>query len=166
MNIKKLFILFLLPLLSFIIGVDWETLQIDSRASIDFPSKPNRDKETLWSVDAAGARFLLKIDDLAKRGLDSAKFAKVVNTPGILDAFSLGFLSGEGSSLISKKISSFKGYTVFEYVVDPGKTSQYKKLYAKLIFVGTKVYGPSVFVNDEKATESNREKFFRSFKLN
>lgn len=107
MKIKKIFVLCLAPLFAFSILQDWETFQIDLRAAIDFPAKPNKDKETLWSVDTQGARFLLKIEDLKNKGLDSARFAKVLGTAGIIDAFSAGFLSGEGSSLISKKASSF-----------------------------------------------------------
>lgn len=163
---KKFFVLFILPLFSFTILSDWETLQIDSRASIEFPLKPNMDKEDSWSVDFDHVRYLMKITDLSKRGLDSAALASIVKQPEMLDLFSKGFLVDEGSSIIDKKISTLHGYTVFEYVFNPGKNSQFKKLYAKLIFVGAKTYAPAVFVNDEKASQDNRQKFFNSFKLN
>lgn len=88
-----------------------------------------------------------------------------IPSPLAVNAFSLGFLSEEGSSLISKKASTWQGYTMFEYEVNPGKTSQFKKLFTKLVFVGTKVYAPAVFVNDEHLTQKDREKFFGSFSL-
>ena len=162
---RKRFFCLLLPLLAFAFVTDWQKLQIDLRASIYFPAQPTQDKETLWSLDADSAKYLLKIDDLSKRGLDSARAAKVLETPGILDGFSKGFLSGEGSVLISKKASTWRGYTMFEYEVDPGKRSQFKLLYAKLIFVGTKVYSPAVFVKDKNQSLNDRQKFFNSFDL-
>ena len=166
MKMRKFLALFFLPLLAFATVSDWETLQIDSRTSISFPLTPEKTRDNMWSIVSGNAKNMMRIEDLEKRGVDSASLASIVRQPNVLDAFSKGFLTDEGSSILSKKISSWNGYTVFDYVFNPGKNSQYQKLYAKLIFVGAKTYAPAVFVNDEKLSQGNREKFFNSFRLN
>lgn len=169
---KSLFFLFLLPLAAFSV-LDWSTVKLDGRVSIDFPEAPEQKEMSgnpVWVCDAeGGTRCMAMIVDFTKFGMDSAMVAQEMGKPESFSDFKNGVLGQiEGSSLISEKNTTVKGYRCFDYVIDMGKkdTAALNIMHNKNIFVGAKMYSFSYYEKNGKPVDAVKNKFFNSFKVN
>ena len=119
---KKQFLFWLiLPLMAFA-SIDWVTVSIDNKVSIDFPMKPKQSESSgnpVWMADAnSDSRCMAMIIDFKNLGMDSAQVATEMSNPEFYEDFKKGVLGQiEGSSIISEKITSTSGYRTFEYVI-------------------------------------------------
>ena len=169
---KKQFLFWLiLPLMAFA-SIDWVTVSIDKRVSVDFPVKPKQSESSgnpMWMADAnSDSRCMAMIIDFKNFGMDSAQVAAEMSKPESYEDFKNGVLGQiEGSSIVSEKITTFLGYRTFEYIINMGKkdTSSLNIMYNKNIFVGAKLYAINFFEKNDRPQEQTRDQFFRSIKI-
>ena len=169
---KKQFLFWLiLPLMAFA-GIDWVTVSIDKRVSVDFPVKPTQSESSgnpMWTADAnSNSRCMAMIIDFKNFGMDSAQVAAEMSKPEAYEDFKNGVLGQiEGSSIVSEKITTTSGYKTFEYVINMGKkdTSSLNIMHNKNIFVGAKLYTMNFLEKNGKPQEQIRNQYFRSIKI-
>ncbi len=168
---KKLSVLFLLPLLAFNFIADWQPQQMDARASVDFPVKPIESEMSgnpIWvaNIDDQN-RCMAMVFDYAAVGMDSAQVATELSDPSALAIFRdqlMGEL--ESGTVLSEKSSSNNGHILFEYEIDRGgDTLELNHWYSKCYFVSTKMYVLNYFEMSKTKDNPTRERFFRSFKV-
>ena len=167
---KTLIAFFFLPLLAFV-AVDWVTIKLDGRTSIDFPSQTeSKDMggNPLWIQEInKDARCMAMVFDFGKLGLDSASLAAEMGKPESFEQFKQGVVGQmEGASVISEKNTTINGRKVFEYLIDMGTkdTSELNRMYNRNIFIGEKMYTLSFFERGKSPQAQLRNKFFNSFR--
>ena len=153
-------------------SIDWVTVSIDKKVSIDFPVKPEQSEMSgnpVWTADANNdSRCMAMIIDFKNFGMDSAQVASEMSKPEAYEDFKNGVLGQiQGSSLISEKITTTLGYKTFEYIIDMGKkdTSSLNIMHNKNIFVGAKLYAMNFFEKNGKPQDQMRNQYFRSVKI-
>ena len=168
---KQFFFWVILPLMAFA-SIDWVTVSIDKRVTVDFPVKPVQSESSgnpMWTADAnSDSRCMAMIIDFKNFGMDSAQVAGEMSKPEAYEDFKNGVLGQiEGSSIVSEKITTFLGYKTFEYIINMGKkdTSSLNIMYNKNIFVGAKLYAMNFFEKNGKPQDQQRDQFFRSIKI-
>lgn len=169
---KKLFVLFFLPLAAFTIVSDWKTVNMDSRVSVSFPNEPevqDNGGNPLWKTMANDHSICLAmIVDFEKFGLDSAGVAKEMSSDAGFSSFKTGMLGQmAGAYVLSEKKSIVSGRLTYDFVVNMGKDStSINKMYNRNIFVGSKLYSLSFMEKENQPEADLRNKFFASFKVN
>jgi len=153
-------------------SIDWVTVSIDKKVSIDFPVKPEQSEMSgnpVWTADAnSDSRCMAMIIDFKNFGMDSAQVAAEMSKPEAYEDFKNGVLGQiAGSSLISEKITTTLGYKTFEYVISMGKkdTSSLNIMHNKNIFVGAKLYAMNFFEKNGKPQDQMRNQYFQSVKI-
>jgi len=168
---KQLLFWLILPLMAFA-SIDWVTVSIDKKVSIDFPVKPEQSEMSgnpVWTADVnSDSRCMAMIIDFKNFGMDSAQVAAEMGKPEAYEDFKNGVLGQmQGSSLISEKTTTTLGYKTFEFVINMGKkdTSSLNIMHNKNIFVGAKLYAMNFFEKNGKPQDQMRNQYFRSVKI-
>lgn len=168
---KQLLLWVLLPLMAFT-SIEWITVSLDQRASIDFPIAPTEKEMSgnpTWIADVSNdARCMAMTLDFKNFGLDSAQLAAEMASPKFYDDFKGGVLGQmPGSTLISEKKGTIQGYKTAEYVINMGKTdtNSLNVMHNKNIFVGSRMYTLNFFEKNGKPQDKARNQFFNSFKV-
>lgn len=172
MNMKKqFFVWLLLPLMAFT-SIEWVTVSIDKKVSLDFPMKPVQSESggnPMWTADVnSDSRCMALIIDFKNFGMDSAQVAAEMIKPEFYTDFKGGVLGQiEGASMISEKITTFLGYKTFDYVINMNKKDEgaLNIMYNKNIFVGDKLYSINFFEKNGKPQDQLREQFYSSVKI-
>lgn len=169
---KNLFVLFLLPLLSFNFLADWHSYKLDERASILFPITPTEEgaegnKMWIANIDST-SRCMVMIMDFGKLGMDSAQVAEEFAQEDSYEIFKKDLMEGIGKGeLIDGKVTTTHGYKTFEFVINIRQDASIPNyMYNKNIFVGNKMYVLYFFELNKTAKNEHRDKFFQSFTLN
>ena len=168
---KKLSVLFLLPLLAFNFMVDWQLQQMDARASVEFPVKPVESEMSgnpIWiaNIDDQN-RCMAMVFDYAAVGMDSAQVANELSDPAALAVFRDQLLGEfDNAKVLSENSSVNNGHILFEYEIDRGgDTLELNHWYSKCYFVSTKMYVLNYFERSKTKDNPTRAKFFGSFKV-
>lgn len=168
---KKLLIWLLLPLMAFT-SIEWVTVAIDNKVSVDFPVKPVESESggnPMWTADAnSDARCMVLKIDFKNFGMDSAQVAAEMTKPEFYTDFKGGVLGQmEGATMVSEKITTFLGYKTFDYVINMNKKgdNSLNIMHNKNVFVGDKLYSINFFEKNGKPQEQLRDQFFRSVKI-
>jgi hypothetical protein len=169
---KKQFLFWLiLPLMAFA-SIEWVTVPIDEKVTMDFPAKPEQSEMSgnqVWMSDPnSDSRGMAMVIDFKNFGLDSAQLVAEMAKPGAYDDFKGGVLGQiEGASLVSEKNTTTLGYKTFEFVINMGKqdTSSLNIMHNRNIFVGAKMYTMNFFEKNGKPQDQMRNKYFGSLKI-
>ena len=168
---KLLLLLFIIPVFAFT-SINWITIELDEKVSVDFPLEPTQQDlsgNTMWVADInPDSRCMTMLMDFGKMGLDSAQMAKDISRPEAFDEFKDGMLGQmKGSSLISEKTTTTLGYKTFELVVDMGKkdTSALNVMHTRAIFINAKMYALYFYEKNGKPQDDSRNRFFNSLKI-
>lgn len=169
---KKLFVLFFLPLLAFTVTGDWTTVSISPGVSVDFPSDPIQ-KESggnpVWVAMDSNSYCVAMVIDFEKMGVDSAQVAAELHGQQFYDDFKSSYMGQlPGATLASEKKIRVKGHLAFDFLVNLADKadSPYNRVHSRTIFLGTKAYSLSFFESDTKPDPEGLSKFFGSFTLN
>jgi hypothetical protein len=169
---KKIFVLFFLPLVAFTVVSDWKTVNIDSRVSIAFPNDPvvqdNGGNPTWQAIINDHTVCMAMIVDFEKFGLDSAGVATEMVKDEQFASFRDGMLGKmPGASVINEKKRIVSGRLTYDFIVDMGRdANSINKMYNRNIFVGSKLYSLSFLEKESQPEKNLRETFFASFKVN
>lgn len=171
MKKQLLFVLFV-PLFSFTL-LEWTTVNVDQRVSVQFPNQPRQTESSgnkVWIADVdINSRCMSMMLDYKQYGMDSAAVAVEMNKPESFENFKNGVLGQiKGASVIAEKTTTTLGKMTYEFVFDMGKkdTSSFNIMYSKNIFVGQKMYTLSFFEKSGNPQPAMRQKFMNSFRLN
>lgn len=152
------------------------TSRLDENASVAFPSKPQEmdglishiqystlDKENKVTAMATAI-------DAGQFGVDSATLSANYNNPLFVEMVLQSILGQyPGVQVVSKKkiaVGPFMGYDVSLANETPDDKVPYSRIYAQILFAGTKVYALTVLALKDTDAAGERDKFYRSLKLN
>jgi hypothetical protein len=169
---KKLFVLFFLPLLSFTLIDEWKTVRLDDHVSASFPSEPvSKDLNGLpgWiSVPDTNSMFMVTILDMEKFDLDSAKLAPFLDQQDFYEQYQKGVMGQFGNvQAVYDTVFKKNGYHIFEFGLKNERTNSnipYQNIVVHSIFIGSKVYAFSSM--EKKPVAGNAQKFFGTFQFN
>jgi hypothetical protein len=164
---KKYFILFLSPLLAFAL-LEWTTVKLDDRVSVQFPSAPSLSEiggNPMWIADIdTNSRCMAITVDLGKKGLDSATFTPMLEQDEFYEQYRTSTINSIGDiKFVEEKRFKIGGRYAYEFVLEkemPDMKFNYKRVYIRSLFVGTKVYSLSFF--QKQPADDQRQKFFES----
>lgn len=146
----------------------WEDTKLDEKLLVKFPSTP--DKKTA----NGSVRFVAKTKDsvtftatvidyqiIAK--IDSASLAAMKDTPSFAEQLKAGISAQRKDYVLGDvEVSKWKTYTTYQILGT--KSNDNKKLYLKMIIIGSKMYGLSCLVPDQLVTKDN-EVFLNSLEF-
>lgn len=151
------------------------TSKLDMRSSVVFPSKPKemtqegqRIQYSMLDLDNKVTAMATAID-ASQYGVDSGMIAANYNNTLFVDLI-LQNITGQysGMRLISKKkiaVGKLMGYDVLLTNDAPSESVPYKNVYAQVFFAGSTIYAMTVLSEKDKDDAAEREKFFRSLKV-
>lgn len=152
------------------------TAKLDTRASVVFPAKPqemdgvvSRIQYTTLDKDNKITAMATAID-AEQFGVDSATLAANYNNPLFVEMIIQSVLGQyPGVQVVSKKKiarDAFMGYEISLANDSPGESVPYSNIYAQILFAGTKVYALTVLALKDVDAATDRDKFYRSLKIN
>jgi hypothetical protein len=167
---KKYFILFLLPLLAFGI-IEWTTVNLDDRVSVQFPSTPTSSEtrgNPMWIADIdTNSRCMALLVDLGKMGLDSATFTPMLEQDAFYEQFKTSTINSIGDvKFVEERKFKIDGRYAYEFVLEketPDLKFNYKRVYIRSLFLGTRIYSLSFF--QKQPADDQRQKFFESVRV-
>lgn len=152
------------------------TTRLDERASVIFPSKPQQMDGLVSQIQYSTLDKENKITamataiDAGEFGVDSATLAVNYNNPLFVEMVLQSILGQyPGVKVVSKKKiaqGSFMGYDVSLANETPSDNVPYSDIYAQILFAGSKVYALTVLVLKHTDATTERDKFYRSLKVN
>lgn len=168
---RRFLVFLLLPLFAFV-TIDWVTIDLDNRFSINFPSKPDQKDlggNPMWVQEiGTNARCMAIVIDFSNYGLDSAGLAAEMGRDEAMDQFKTGILGQiPGATVTAERITTTQGKKTFELEIDMGNkdTTQLNKMHSKSIIAGTKMYTVSFYEKKNLPQTEMKEKFFNSIKV-
>ena len=167
---KKYLVLFLFPSLAFAI-LEWTTVKLDDRVSVQFPSAPTSSESggnPMWIADIdTNSRCMALLVDLGKMGLDSATFTPMLEQDAFYEQFKTSTINSIGDiKFVEERKFKIGGRYAYELVLEketPDTRFNYKRVYIRSHFVGTKIYSLSFF--QKKPADDQRQKFFESLQV-
>jgi hypothetical protein len=169
---KKISVLFLLPLFAFNFIADWQPVRLDDRITVLFPVKPQEAEMSgnkVWIADLEGnTRCMAMIMDFGMMGLDSAQMVEEFSRPDAFEEFRNSILAQmENASLLKERDTTANGNKSFEFDIDMGgDTLALNYMYNRNQFIGTKMVVLNYFERTRTEKNEVREKFFKSLKVN
>lgn len=168
---KKIFVLLLLPLLSFSFIADWQPVKIGDRVTVKFPKEPKFEKisDKLKWASSFDANSICEatLTDLREYGIKGPDdIAKNFSSQEQMQGFGIGLLSKiPGGKAISQKNTLFNGHRSYEYIIEVKKDGVIDRyIYIKSLFVGTDLISFH-FIQKEKERSKNNQRFFSSIKV-
>lgn len=151
------------------------TAQINPQASVIFPNKPKEMQEQgqqlLYNTLDRENKVtgMATAIDAAQFGVDSVSLVANYNNTMFIDLI-LQNLVGQysGMKLVSKKkitVGKMMGYEVTFSNDAPTEEVPYKNIYAQVCFAGTNIYALTVLAQNKVDATTERDKFFRSLKV-
>ncbi len=166
---KLLFVTMLLLSFNFLMAqTNWVVQKVDDKISVKFPAKP----ETIEQSGMFAAtyespekiKYVVNTMDFANFGLDSATLAPMLETQEFSDQIVTGMKTKmEGFEFSDLVTSKWNGNTV--YTLDATNKNEKKKVFVKMVFIGSKMYN-MVFSFPDGASQDSKETFFNSLQLN
>jgi anti-sigma28 factor (negative regulator of flagellin synthesis) len=149
--------------------------RLDRKSSVVFPSKPKEmqqeGQQILYSMLDRENKVtaMATAIDASQYGVDSGMIAANYNNTLFVDLI-LQNITGQysGMRLESKKkiaVGKLMGYDVLLVNDAPSESVPYKKVYAQVFFAGSTIYAMTVLSENESDDGAEREKFFRSLKV-
>ena len=171
---KSLFAFFCFLLFGFSSFAQY-TSKLDPVASVVFPSKPKERQEQgqqiLYSMLDRENKItaMATAIDASQYGVDSGMITANYNNTLFIDLI-LQSITGQysGMQLVSKKkiaVGKLMGYDVVLHNDAPTEEIPYKDIYAQVFFLGAKIYALTVLAEDKVDAAADRDKFFRSLKV-
>jgi len=169
----KLLVFALLPLMAFTTIADWVKVNVDEKATVEFPVEPTKqgaEGTEVWmaKIDSNSSVLVLRLD-FSGFGMDSAMVASNLGNPEFVNGFRNGIIGKmPNATLASEKQYQLNGSTVIDYVINqPASdgTSAAKVIHNRNFFVGSVLYSLSIEQTQGKEQSGNRDKFFNSFKV-
>jgi len=145
---------------------DWITYKIDNKLSIKLPAQPNAiDERTNKVMDKDNNVYLVAVIDLTEAaGIDSAQLAAYAPKPEFANGIKNGMLKKvPGLSLGDVKVDKWNGY--YCYHIEGGNVEKKLKLFTYEIIIGSKMYGFTAMIHEDKNI-SSKDDFFNSLVLN
>jgi len=167
---KKLSVLFLLPLLAFNFINDWQPVTLADRITILFPLKPMESEMSgnkVWIADPdENSRCMAMVIDFGLMGMDTLQMEEEFGRPEAFEEFRDGVVRQLDNALLLKESNTTEnGHRTFAFdLKKPGDSLSMNYMYIRNYFIGTKLIALNYF--EMKRTEKNevREKFFNSLK--
>jgi hypothetical protein len=168
---KYLLAFLLLPFISFI-PVDWITVKLDNRTSIDFPAQPvvqDLNGTPYFENENAGeGKCIVMVTDFGKMGMDSATLSESMSRTAALAELRDGLLrDASGSTLLTEKRMKVGNNIAFEYHINTGanKPGHYNRMYYRAIVFKDRLYSLYFYEDAGKPKGEMRKRFFDSFKM-
>jgi hypothetical protein len=151
------------------------TAKINAQASVVFPNKPKEMQEQgqqlLYNTLDRENKVtgMATAIDAAQYGVDSISLVANYNNTMFIDLILQNVIGQySGMQLVSKKkiaVGKMMGYEVTLSNDAPSEKVPYKNIYAQICFAGTNIYALTVLAEDKVDATPERDKFFRSLKV-
>ncbi len=172
---RSLALILLTLLCGFTAGAQY-TARLDERASVVFPAKPQAMDGMVSQIQYSTLDKENKITamttaiDAGQFGVDSATLAANYNNQLFVEMITQSVLGQyPGVQVVAKrKIAqdAFMGYDISLANETPSGSVPYSTIYTRILFAGTKVYALTVLALKDADAQADRDKFYRSLKIN
>jgi hypothetical protein len=166
---KLIYPVVLILLCSFAVVDEWITAKIDSKVSLNFPKKPEKEKSgasVIYSSDNDGCIFLVTVSPLPGKVALPTEPEKISNfLDGVLNG-NLKSTNPEGVETKNVMNGSFHGREASYVGTFPGTDARLKAV-KQILLVDKTFYIVDFWIIDEAYADSasDKEKFFSSIKI-
>ncbi len=167
---KKYYLLLTILILSASVNaqVQWQKTMLDGKTSVKFPSAPEKKTANgtvnyVFKTNDSVTFTATVLDYQVIANMDSVGLAAIKDKQEFADQLRAGILAQRKDYVLGDiKVSNWKTHTVYQILGK--KSNDNKKLFFKMIVIGSKMYGLSCLVPDQLVTNDS-EVFFNSFEL-
>lgn len=148
----------------------WETVKIDEKVSIAFPTKPQKTtiegKQTWIAELDSTAKATVIVTDFSKLGVDAKTLAEMLQKKETYEKFKNGVLLGSNGVALKDSITTFKGKPAYFLKLDlKGKKEDLNIGHVVNVFVDAKMYSLMFLEKYETKHDTERLKFWNSLKI-